>query len=225
MQRTIEIKASDGHELQAYRADPKSVAKGGVIILHAVYGRTTHMGDLCAQWAGAGFIAIAPALYDRFERGTVFEYTTEGAAIGLETYLRLTERQILADISACMEDIGENMPKIISGFCTGGTWAWVAAARLPFQAQVNFYASQILDWLHVSPNCPTIIHYGDNDHVVSMEGVEKVRAAQPQIDLHVYPGAGHAFLNPEQSRYDKQAAALAWQRSLAFLDTNLSGAS
>lgn len=221
MTQTIEMTAADGHPFEAWRSDPAGAAKGGVVILHAVYGRTSHMGDLCDQWAKAGYVAIAPALFDRSKRNCVYSYSPEGGAEGLKRYQALSEEEILADVEACRTSFQQGLPTISSGFCTGGTWAWVSAAKLSFDAQVTFYASQILDWLDLAPKCPSLMHYGDNDHVVSLDGVQKVQAARSEVDVQIYPGAGHAFFNPEQSRHDSEAAALAWSRSLDFLEKNL----
>ena len=223
MARNITIQTADDHVFDAWRADPAGQARGGVVVLHAIYGLTTHMGDVCDRWAADGYAAIAPSLFDRAGRGNVFGYDPAGAAAGMRHYAALTQDQILADVSACSAAFGDTMPKIISGFCTGGTWAWIASANLPFDAQVNFYGSHVASKLDSVPCCPTLMHYGDSDHVVTVQDIAKIKAAHPEVLVHVYPGGGHAFFNPEQQHYSLQAADGAWRNSMDFLNKQLPG--
>ena len=73
------------------------------------------------------------------------------------------------------------------------------------------------------PLSPTILHFGDRDHVIPINEVARIRARHPQIELHVYDGAGHAFENADQGSFDEEASDLAWRRSISFLDRHLSG--
>jgi len=219
--RKVSIAAADGHRLTAWRADPAGAPKAGVVVLHAVYGLTPHIGDVCNAWAQAGYTAIAPALFDRISPDIIFAYDNPGA--GSRAYASLSKAQIFADIAACAAATDMPGRVVISGFCTGGTWAWQAAAAIPFAAQVNFYGSAVPALNDLDPLCPTIFHYGDTDHVVSLAEVHAIAARHPDAQTHIYPGAGHAFLNPDQGNFDPIAAELAWERSLAFLDAHLSG--
>ncbi len=214
----VTLDVSDGHRLSAWKAEPDGDCKGGVVVLHAVYGATAHMGDVCSRWAAAGYRAVAPALFDRLGPDLVFPYTQ--AAEGVKRYAALTEAQIFADIQAAAVTANPESPAIISGFCSGGSWAWRAAASpaLTFSAQVNFYGSHIPALIDLAPRCPTILHCGDSDSVVPLAEVQNIAAQHPDVDLHIYPGAGHAFENAEQDSYDATAADLAWARSIAFLD-------
>jgi carboxymethylenebutenolidase len=227
MSRSDHLTAADGHRLEIARADPPGKAKGGVIVLHAIYGLTSHIRHVCDLWAEAGYAAIAPAHFDRIAPGRVFDYTPAGSDAGRDCYAATSEANVMAEIAACRDALAECGPVVVSGFCTGGSFAWVAAAELDgIAAQVNFYGSHIASrHLDLHPACPTIIHYGDRDHVVPVADIERIRAANPAIELYVYPGAGHAFFNPEQAHYDTAAAKLAWQRSLAFLARALAGSS
>jgi carboxymethylenebutenolidase len=214
----INLQAADGHRLSAWTAEPDSLSKGGVVVLHAIYGATTHMGDVCARWASAGYRAVAPALFDRLGEDLVFPYT-QGAE-GANRYAALTQAQIFADIQAAAQAANPTGLAVISGFCSGGSWAWRAAAStaMEFAAQVNFYGSQIPQLVDLAPRCPTILHYGDSDFVVPLAEAQNIAARYPQIEMHIYPGAKHAFENSEQDSYDADAGDLAWARSIAFLD-------
>ena len=223
MSQKITLTAADGHRLAAWRADPETDApetdvKGGIVVLHAVYGLTDHMGDVCQAFADNGFAAIAPALYDRIETNIVHPYSRDGVEAGKVSYAALRRQAFVADLDACESALREAGRVAISGFCTGGTWAWEAAASLGFDASVIFYGSHVASRLDIQPNCPTIMHYGDSDVIVPMPDVDRIRAANPDVTVHVYPGGGHAFFNPDQANYDADAAALALERSIAFLD-------
>jgi len=221
-QHKVRLTARDGHRFQAWRADPPDRPKGGIVILHAVYGLTDHMADACAQWAAAGYAAIAPALFDRrhLAGSPVHPYSRAGADAGIADYAALSEQEIFADLTACMEALRPGRVAI-SGFCTGGTWAWRASAALPFDAQVNFYGSHVPQFPHVEPLCPTIMHYGDSDIIVPLAAVEAIIAAHPNVEVVVYSGGGHAFFNPEQDHFDPAAAQAAWEKSVAFMDRHV----
>ncbi|HCH57581.1 MAG TPA: carboxymethylenebutenolidase [Rhodospirillaceae bacterium] len=216
MAERISVTAADGHTFDAWHTNPTRTAKGGVIFLQAIYGLTDHLGDVCDWFAGDGFAAVAPAIYDRTERNKVFTYDDHG---GMQFRENLKEDTVLLDIGACATLLRQNTDKIaIAGFCTGGTWAWIAADRLDMDAAVIFYGSDIHDNLGRQPKCPAILHYGDTDHVVAFEQVQKIQTTYPDNDFYVYPGAGHAFYNPEQAHHDPEAAKLAHQRSVKFLE-------
>jgi len=219
----VRLQARDGHEFAAWRGDPSTTPKGGIVILHAVYGLTDHMGDVCAQWATAGYAAIAPALFDRRHPAgsPVHPYNRAGADAGIADYAALTEQEIFADVTACMEALRPGGKVAISGFCTGGTWAWRASAALPFDAQVNFYGSHVPQYPDIEPLCPTIMHYGDSDIIVPLAAVEGIIAAHPKVNVVVYPGGGHAFFNQAQEHFNPAAARRAWEKSLAFMDRHV----
>ena len=219
MANRVTVTAADGHSLDAWRVDPAGPPKGGVIFLQAIYGLTSHLGDVCDQFAADGFAAIAPALYDRAAPNTVFPYDHDGMLGGMAFRENLAESTVLADVSACAAALRPTTGKIaISGFCTGGTWAFISASELDFNAAVIFYGSDVHDHLDRTLNCPTLMHYGDVDHILPIETIRKIEATYPEAEFHVYPGAGHAFYNPEQANHHADAASFAHERSVAFLN-------
>lgn len=218
MSTQIKITASDGHVFDSWRSDPEGTVKGGVVILHAITGRIPHLADVCDQWAAEGYIALAPSLFDRIEPNIITPYTPDGVEAGIAHYTSLDGDKILLDVDACAETLRNSGPVIISGFCTGGTWAWIAADKLKFDAMVNYYGSHVPARLEYKPKCPSVIHYGDIDHCVSMEEIEVIREANPDLRIHIHPGAKHAFFNPEQVSYHPEAAPLSWTQSMAFLN-------
>ena len=137
MSTEIKIKASDGHSFDAWQSEARGEKKGSVVVLHAITGRISHLADVCDQWADNGYTAIAPSLFDRISPNIINSYDPDGVKAGIGHYTSLTEKQILTDIAASSEKLKRNQPVVISGFCTGGTWAWVSAAKLHFDAMVK----------------------------------------------------------------------------------------
>lgn len=224
MAQRISVTAEDGHVLAAWQSLPAGRPAGGIIFLQAIYGLTPHLGDVCDWFAVDGFAAIAPALYDRTERDRVFPYDREGMLAGTAFRENLTEPTVASDVRACADVLKQATDKVaISGFCTGGTWAWICASALPFDAAAIFYGSDVYENLDRAPLCPTLLHYGDRDHVVPVQKVEAIRDRYPDCAFHLYPRAGHAFFNPEQEHYDRAAAQLAHERTVAFLNHTFSG--
>ena len=193
-------------------------------MLHAIYGLTTHLADVCDLYAEAGIAAIAPALYDRSGRNIVFGYGEDGRAGGMAQRDTLAEATVLADVEAALAALRPAGRVAVQGFCTGGSWAWIAAARLAADAAVIYYGSDVFEHRGLAPSCPAILHYGDCDAVVPFDRVTAIRDAHPGLEFHVYPGADHAFFNPEQASHDAAAAATAHERTLAFLEARFGDA-
>ncbi len=223
MSDRITLAAEDGHALEAWRSAPEQPL-GGIVVLHAIYGLTSHMADVCDLYAEAGISAIAPALYDRSDKGVVFGYDAAGRAGGMARREGLAETTVMKDVEAALDALRPAGPVAVQGFCTGGTWAWIAASRLVLDAAVIYYGSDVYEHRALSPGCPAILHYGDRDVVVPFDEVEAIRDAHPGLEFHVYPGADHAFFNPEQESHDAEAAAAAHRRSVAFLKTRFGDA-
>lgn len=219
MAERVTVTVSDGHSLDAWRSDPAGDVKGGIIFLQAIYGLTTHLGDVCDQFARDGYAAMAPALYDRTARNTVFDYDQQGLEGGMAFREHLAEETVLRDVSACADALRPTAGKVaIAGFCTGGTWAFISAAELNLDAAVIFYGTDVHDHLDRTLQCPTLMHYGDQDHILPIETVRKIEATYPESEFHVYSGAGHAFYNPEQANHHAGAAALTHERTIEFLN-------
>ncbi len=223
MAQLIRIEALDGHVLDAWWQEvPAADLRGGIVILHAIYGLTDHIGDVCDQFARDGYAAVAPALYDRTQRGTVFGYDAAGLSSGMAFREHLVLPTVMADLGGCAAYLRERVSGVaVAGFCTGGTWAWIGASVAGVDAAVIFYGSDVFAEIDRIPKCPTVLHYGDQDPIVPIDQVTAIRAAHPDTEFHIYPGCGHAFFNPEQTSHDAEAAVLCHQRSIDFLRRHL----
>ena len=222
MGEEVRLTAQDGHVLDAYRASPSGTPAGGVVIVQEVFGLTPHVRSVVERYAAEGFAAIAPAMFDRVERGLVLDYSE--LERGLATMRQLEWPQTLADVQAAIDALGE-VPVGVVGFCWGGTVAHVAACELPVSAAVSYYGSGIVRMLDKRPKCPVLCHFGDRDQSIPPESIERIRQANPTGIYHIYAGAGHGFDSEGRASFSPEDSALAFSRSVAFLREHLRAAS
>jgi len=107
------------------------------------------------------------------------------------------------------------------GYCWGGTMTYVAASELPLACGVAYYGGSIVKHLDKHPKCPVLYHFGALDTHIPLSAVDQIRAADPNGTFHVYEGADHGFNCDMRGSYNAQAAKLARERSLAFLEQRL----
>src|SRR4029079_15157035 len=185
------LKARDGHELDAYLAEPKGKPRGGIVVVQEIFGVTDHIKRVADQYAAEGHRAIAPAMFDRIKRGITLPYSEieQGRA-----YMQQLEwPNTLADIEAAADAVRDAGAAAVVGYCWGGTVAHVAAGELDLDAAVSYYGGGVVKNLDKKPQCPIMYHFGDQDASIPLPDIEKIKKANPTSPLHVYPGAGHGF--------------------------------
>src|SRR5438309_1289587 len=131
MGKMIELTASDGRPLAAYRADPAGKARGGIVVIQEIFGVNSHIKSVVDGYAADGYLAIAPAMYDRVQRGYDTGYSQDEIQAGLKVMQGLNWDNTMKDVSAAVEQAKSAGKVGIVGYCWGGTVAWVAAAWLP----------------------------------------------------------------------------------------------
>lgn len=219
MGEMIQLTASDGHQLSAYRAEPDGAPKAGIVILQEIFGITTHIQTVADQYAEHGYCVIAPAMFDRIRAGVTLDYAEIEAARGLMMQLNLDNAT--RDMAAAA-DAARTAGKVgVIGYCWGGAMADLAACQINVDAAVAYYGRMIVDWLDLKPACPVMYHFGEIDPLIPANTVEQIKASRPDGVFHVYPGAGHGFNCTERADFHAESAALALQRTLHFLDENL----
>ena len=115
--------------------------------------------------------------------------------------LQLDIKQVLLDINACINVVRHAGPVGVVGYCWGGTLAYLAACELPVAAAVAYYGSRIVENLgHAQPHAPVQYHFGERDQSIPPEAIEKIRAADPTGEIHVYP-ADHGFNCDQRAAY------------------------
>jgi carboxymethylenebutenolidase len=216
-----ELTAADGHRLAAWRDGPKDATRA-LVIVQEIFGVNNHMRNVCARFARDGYAVIAPALFDRTQRGVELSYTPDDVARGRALRGEVPAEGTLADIEAAAAALPAGAARGIVGYCWGGTVAWWGATRSrSFQAASGWYGGGVAAAKDEQPNCPVQLHFGEKDASIPMADVDAIRAAQPGVEIFVYPGAQHGFGCDERGSYSRPDAELAWQRTMDFLAKTL----
>jgi carboxymethylenebutenolidase len=217
----IELAASDGFRLAAYRADPAGAPRGGLVVAQEIFGVNAHIRGVCDSFAADGFAAIAPALFDRCERGVDVGYTPADIARGRELKAKVDLDAVLRDVAAAGDALAGAGKVGIVGYCWGGFVAWMTAARVNgFSAAVSYYGGGILEAAREVPRCPVMAHFGERDAVLPVTGVRQFMAAHREVQVFLY-AADHGFNCDARAAYDPAAAKLARARTLEFLRRHL----
>ncbi|HEY5380854.1 MAG TPA: dienelactone hydrolase family protein [Acidobacteriaceae bacterium] len=227
----VKVKASDGHELSAYVARPEGEALGALVVVQEIFGVNPSIRAAADAYAKDGFVAIAPAIFDRIERDLQLGYGEEDMKKAFALYPKLEPDTSLKDVAAAFryaEGTGKGVGVI--GFCYGGLISWLAATRGTTYAfepacTVGYYAGGIGKVAAEEPTCPVMLHFGADDSHIGKDQVDAVRKAHAEhdgeVEIFMYEGAGHAFANPDRPSYNAEAAKLARERSLKFLKMNI----
>ena len=217
----IQLKSADGHVLQAWQAQPAGKPRGCIVVLQEIFGVTNHIRNVCDRFAAQGWVAIAPALYDRVGRGHELPYGEQGIAQGRALKAGVTEAQALADVQAAVDHLRPKGKVAVVGFCWGGTLAWLSASRLQgVSAAVAYYGTNIHDNVREQPRVPVLLHFGDNDKHILPEHVSGISKTWPQVPLYRYD-ADHGFNCDERPAYHPASAQLAGTRTQQFLERHL----
>lgn len=215
------ISRADGFQLDAYRVGPRDARRGGLVLAQEIFGVTDHIKELADSFAEDGYEVIAPALFDRQEKGFQADYSSDGIQKGLAYAGKTNWDQVVGDMQAAIDALAQ--PVFVTGFCYGGAVAWLTAARCTgVRAASGFYGRLINQFLDEAPKVPTILHYGRNDHGIPMERVEEVRARHPDIPVYIYD-AGHGFMSDRRDDFDPDSARLARLRTLQLFHQNGAG--
>jgi carboxymethylenebutenolidase len=217
----IELTAADGHRLSAWRTGP-SDARRGLVVIQEIFGVNPHMKRLSEHLGSLGWAVVTPALFDRAERGVELGYTPPDVARGRDLKAKIPDAAALLDVEAAALALPAGAARGIVGYCWGGTIAWWGATRsTSFRAAVGYYGGGIAATRNETPNCPVQLHFGETDSGIPLSDVELIRQAQPEVEIFVYPGAGHGFACEDRGSYNPAATALAEQRTLEFLSKQL----
>ena len=217
----VTLTAADGHELDAYVARPTGEPLAGLVVVQEIFGVNQHIRSVADGYARHGFLAVAPALFDRIERGVELGYEGADMQRAMSFIPRLDVEKSLADVAAAIQfaqnESGANVGVI--GYCYGGTIAWLAATRLHLPA-VGYYGGRTANYAEEALSAPVMLHFGSQDTHIPAEEVNKIQAAHPEVEVYWYD-AGHGFNCDARGSYNPEAAGLARDRSLKFLKEHL----
>lgn len=223
MGEMIRLKAEDGFEIGGYQAMPAGPPKGGIVVVQEIFGVNHHIRSVADGYAAEGYAVIAPAYFDRVERDVELGYDDEGRTKGIALMQGLGGfDNALKDTAAAVKALAGFGKVGIVGYCWGGTVAYLAAAKLPgLAAAVGYYGGGIAKNAGQMVRCPTILHFGEEDHGIPMSDVETVQKAHPDMAIFTYK-AGHGFNCSERGSYDAASAKLAFERTLEFFKDKIS---
>jgi carboxymethylenebutenolidase len=217
----IDLTAADGFTLSAWRAEPTGRPRGTLIVLQEIFGVNSHIRQVADRFAADGFLAIAPAMFDRVHRALDLGYTPDDVAAGRALIPQVDWPHALLDIQAAFDHVQHAGKVGAVGYCWGGTAAWMAACRIPgLAAAVCYYGRGIVDNVAEQPRCPVQFHWGETDASIPLADVQTVTAAHPAAQSFIYP-AGHGFNCDQRGAFDAASAAQARARTLAFLGEHL----
>lgn len=219
----IKIKALDGHELEGHLATPVGPPKAGLLVLQEIFGVNGHMRHVTDDFAARGYLALAPALFDRVRRGAELGY--DQIAAGRDLMMKLPVGDVASDLNGAVQALRERLPQAARigavGYCWGGSIADLAACRTNVDAAVSYYGRANVAWLDEQPRCPIQYHFGAEDPLIPPEIVEQIRRGRPRAPVYVYPGAGHGFSCDERPEFHQASHELALERTLAFFREHL----
>jgi len=212
----------DGFTLGGYEATPEGTPKGAVVVIQEIFGVNSHIREVVDGYARDGYYAIAPQIFDRVERDIELGYEEADMGRGVEIAFQKLDRgfalqdiQIAIEVASVQGDVG------VVGYCFGGLLTWLAACELSgVSAASAYYGGGIAGEVDKTAHCPVMMHFGEKDAHISPTDVQKVRAAQPDVQVFVYD-ADHGFNCDQRGSYDAESSALAKQRTLDFFVENL----
>lgn len=222
MGQDIKLKASDGFELGAYRAEPTSAPKGAVVVIQEIFGVNHHIRSVCDRLAREGYVAIAPSIFDRITPNFQSGYSPDEVAEARKFVANPDFAAMLRDSQAAIDAVKPVGPVGIIGFCLGGSIAYAAATKLSgLSAAIGYYGGAIIRFADDKPAVPTQLHFGEKDAGIPLSDVETIKSKRPEVEVFIYPGAQHGFHYDERASYDRASADIAWPRSMEFFAKHL----
>jgi len=214
-----------GGTTRGYLSVPESGSGPGVIVIQEWWGLVDHIKEVCDRFAGEGFVALAPDLY----HGKTTKSPDEAGKLMMALRIDEAERDLTAAGEYLSTHDAVTSEKIgVVGFCMGGALSLYTATKNPhIGACVVFYGGHP----NVKPDLPNLHApvlglYAERDGFVTPALVraleKKLKDLGKQIEVHIYPGADHAFFNDSRPEvYNAGAADDAWRRTVEFLRTHL----
>ena len=222
MGQDITLTASDGFKLGGYRADPAGPPKVAIVVIQEIFGVNLHIRAVCDRLASAGYVAIAPSIFDRSEPNFQSGYSLDEVANARKFVASPDWPAMLRDTQAAVDAVSDVGAIGIIGFCLGGSVAYSAATKLTgLSAAVGYYGGAIVRFADDKPKVPTQLHFGERDAGIPSTDVETIKTKRPDVAIYVYPGAQHGFHCDERASYDRTSADIAWPRSLKFFAEHL----
>jgi carboxymethylenebutenolidase len=217
---------SNGHEAHGYLALPESGRGPGLVVIQEWWGLTSHIADLVDRFAAAGFVTLAPDLYGG---PTTHDADEAGRLMGELPIAQATkDLDGAVDFLLAHDDVTGDRVGLV-GFCMGGAFVLTMAVQEggKVSAAVAFYPVGNVPDDYAGLQAAVLAHFGEQDAFVPIASADdlaaKIKAGNGQTpEIVLYP-AGHAFVNNDNllGTYDREQAAKAWARTIAFLHEHL----
>jgi carboxymethylenebutenolidase len=222
---------------------PRSYPQGAgsfptIILMHERYGLVKHTRDLAMRCAREGYTALAPNFFFRHPD----QAALDAGRVGYEFSDPESVELLKGALAALGNYKAADLTKIaVAGFCQTGRNPLVFAAEVPIKAAVVWYGGAMKrDWethrLRPKPYdeilaalpCPVFAAFGDADHIIAIEDVQRLRNAleahKKSYEIHIYRGAPHGWLNDTMpGRYRKPQAEAGWIAQQRFLSEVMAG--
>ncbi len=222
----VQLTAADGGKFKAYLALPASGKGPGIVLCQEIFGINAYVRDVADYYAEEGYVVLAPDLFWRMEPDVDLGYTDEDWQKAFGYFQKFNVDKGVDDITATVKAMRAR-PECVGkvgalGFCLGGRLAYLAAARSNVDVAVGYYGVGIEGYIGEAKNikCPLILHFAAQDKFAPLEVIEKqIKPAftgRDEVEIYVYPGVDHAFARTGGMHYDKPAALMAHQRSIAM---------
>ena len=212
----IKLTASDGHTFDAYRADPAGTPKGGIVVIQEIFGVNKHIREVADSYAADGYLAIAPAVFDRQKTGVELGYVGDDVAAGRDLKDSASYDDAVKDLEATVAELKSAGKIGAVGYCWGGTLSYLCGTRIDdVVASVVYYGGQIIPFKDEKMNAASLMHFGERDAGIPLDDVETIKAAHPKSDVNIYP-ADHGFNCDPRGSYDEASCKLARERTNAF---------
>jgi carboxymethylenebutenolidase len=223
----VTIIGADGGRFDTYVASPDCEKGAGVVIVSTISGVDSDMIHYADALAAEGFVASAPDMFWRDVDPGPLSWTDVGRKRSFARNDRYDLELGMRDLADVITDLKQhprcNGKVAVMGFCFGGPFALLAAARYGTDAGISFHGSHVENHLDEvdSVRCPLSFHYGDRDEVAPMSAIGRIREAFGRLadaKVYVYPGAGHGFMTMTRGRtYIESVARPAWACALEVL--------
>ncbi|MBV8582187.1 MAG: dienelactone hydrolase family protein [Candidatus Eremiobacteraeota bacterium] len=222
------VRARDGGAIPAYLARPAgSGSVPGIVLLPPIYGIEPVIETIADRWAARGFAVLALNQFWRDPEPEVMARTDEGRA-------RAAARGRRVDVDQLMDDVGDAVASLrgldgadgrvfVAGFCFGGRYAFLSAARLDVVAAAGFHPTQIGVSLDDAPriHVPLSLHFGADDPLTPPDEVSAIAAAlraRSDAEIVVHDGAAHNFAVPGVAGYVPAVAEASETRAFALFE-------
>ena len=223
------ITSCDGFVFPAYVAQPTDTPKGAIVVLQEIFGVNSHIQAVTDGYAAQGYLAIAPSTFHRIKADVNLGYSADDVNTGkdLKAAAEAIQPQVMQDVQAAVDFALKKLPAGkrvgVVGYCWGGLLTWRAASLIQgISAAVPYYGAGMTVGAELTrqPQCPVMVHFGDQDASIPVETVHAFIHEQPKVEVKIY-AANHGFNCDQRGAFNAPAAELAFNRTLDFFTINL----